>query len=145
MFIADPERLRQLDLAVLDDGRERMSRIAASAFAVAAVFGYLGSRWLQVKEMDAHFSDLPEPLEGMRIVQISDLHLGPHTSRRHLAKVVRKVREARPDLIAITGDQVDDYAGDVAWFAEAFAGLFAPLRVAAAQASGPALKVADLR
>lgn len=103
--------------------------IAASAFAVAAFVGYLGSRWLRVEEMDACFSDLPEPLEGMRIVQISDLHVGPHTSRSHLAKVVRKVRDARPDLIAITGDQVDDYAGDVAYFAEAFAGLRAPLGV----------------
>lgn len=103
--------------------------IAASAFAIAAVAGYFGSRWLQVKEMDADFPDLPEPLEEMRIVQISDLHVGPHTSRSYLAKVVRKVRDAHPDLIAITGDQVDDYAGDVAYFAEAFAGLSAPLGV----------------
>lgn len=100
--------------------------IAASAFAVAAVAGYLGSRWLRVKELDACFPDLPEALSGMRIVQISDLHVGPHTSRSHLAAVARKVRDARPDLIAITGDQVDDYAGDVAHFAEAFAGLSAP-------------------
>lgn len=103
--------------------------IAASAFVMAAVAGYFGSRWLRVKEMDAPFPDLPEPLEGMRIVQISDLHVGPHTSRSHLAKVVRKVRDARPGLIAITGDQMDDYAHDVVYFAEAFAGLSAPLGV----------------
>jgi predicted MPP superfamily phosphohydrolase len=100
--------------------------IAASAFAVAAVAGYIGSRWLRVKELDACFPDLPESLEGMRIVQVSDLHVGPHTSRSYLAAVVRKVRDARPDLIAITGDQVDDYARDVVYFAEAFAGLSAP-------------------
>jgi predicted MPP superfamily phosphohydrolase len=103
--------------------------IAASIFAFAAVAGYIGSRWLQVKEMDAPFPDLPEPLEGMRIVQISDLHVGPHTSRRYLAAVARKVRDAHPDLIAVTGDQVDDYASDVAYFAEAFSGLKAPLGV----------------
>lgn len=103
--------------------------IAASAFTVAAVAGYLGSRWLRVKELDVRFPDLPESLSGMRIVQISDLHVGPHTSRRHLARVVRKVQAAHPDLIAVTGDQVDDYARDVAYFAEAFAGLRAPLGV----------------
>jgi predicted MPP superfamily phosphohydrolase len=53
----------------------------------------------------------------MRIVQVSDLHVGPHTSLRHLAKVRRAVQHARPDLVAITGDQVDDYPGDVAHFA----------------------------
>jgi uncharacterized protein len=100
--------------------------IAASAYAVAALTGYIGSRWLRVKELDACFRDLPESLEGMRIVQVSDLHVGPHTSRCHLAAVARKVRDARPDLIAITGDQVDDYARDVAYFAEAFAELSAP-------------------
>lgn len=103
--------------------------IAASIFVVAAVAGYIGSRWLRVKALDVCFPDLPEPLEGMRIVQISDLHVGPHTPRRYLAAVVRKVRDARPDLIAITGDQVDDYAPDVAHFAKAFAGLSAPLGV----------------
>jgi uncharacterized protein len=103
--------------------------IAASAFAVAAVVGYIGSRWLRVKELDARFPNLPEPLSGMRIVQISDLHVGPHTSRSFLARIVRKVQDARPDLIAVTGDQVDDYAPDVAYFAQAFAGLRAPLGV----------------
>ena len=62
-------------------------------------------------------------------MQISDLHVGPHTPRRYLAAVARAVRDARPDLIAITGDQVDDYARDGAHFAEAFAGLSAPLGV----------------
>ncbi|HEX5715552.1 MAG TPA: metallophosphoesterase [Thermoanaerobaculia bacterium] len=103
--------------------------ITASAFAVAAVAGYIGSRWLRVKELDACFPDLPESLEGMRIVQVSDLHVGPHTSRSYLAAVARKVRDARLDLIAITGDQVDDYARDVVYFAEAFAGLSAPLGI----------------
>lgn len=103
--------------------------IAASAFAATAVAGYVGSRWLQVEELDARFPDLPAALEGMRIVQISDLHVGPHTPRRYLAAVARAVRDARPDLIAITGDQVDDYARDVAHFARAFSGLSAPLGV----------------
>jgi predicted MPP superfamily phosphohydrolase len=62
----------------------------------------------------------------MRIVQLSDLHVGPHTSRRHLARIATAVRDARPDLIAITGDQVDDYAGDVDHFIAAFGGLSAP-------------------
>lgn len=103
--------------------------IAASAYAVTAVAGYIGSRWLQVKELDARFPDLPASLEGMRIAQVSDLHVGPHTPRSYLAAVARAVQDARPDLIAITGDQVDDYARDVAHFAAAFSELSAPLGV----------------
>lgn len=103
--------------------------ITASVYTVLVLAGYVGSRWLQVKELDARFPDLPPGLEGMRIVQISDLHVGPHTPQRFLAKIVRAVQDARPDLIAITGDQVDDYARDVEPFADAFAGLSAPLGV----------------
>lgn len=103
--------------------------IVASAFTVLAIAGYIGSRWLRVEELEARFPDLPPALEGLRIVQVSDLHVGPHTSRRYLARVAQAVRDARPDLIAVTGDQVDDYARDVDCFAEAFAGLSAPLGV----------------
>ncbi|HEX5870890.1 MAG TPA: metallophosphoesterase, partial [Longimicrobium sp.] len=70
-------------------------------------------------------------LEGMRIVQLSDLHVGPHTSPRHLARIVEAVRRAEPDLIVLTGDQVDDYARDVEPLGRAFGGLDAPLGVVA--------------
>lgn len=91
--------------------------------------GYAGVRRLVVRTLDVGVEDLPPGLEGMRIVQVSDLHVGPHTSRRHLAKVVAAIRDARPDLIAITGDQVDDYARDIEPFAAAFHGLSAPYGV----------------
>lgn len=99
---------------------------AVSVMTVLAVVGYVGSRALRVAHVDATFDDLPAGLEGMRIVQISDLHVGPHTSHRHLARVVAAIEAAKPDIIAITGDQVDDYAGDVAHFARAFRNLHAP-------------------
>ena len=103
--------------------------VVAAIFVIAAVAGYVGSRQLRVKQIEALFPDLPSSVEGLRIVQVSDLHVGPHTSPRYLAKVARAVENARPDLVAITGDQVDDYPGDVAYFAEAFRGLSAPLGV----------------
>jgi hypothetical protein len=103
--------------------------LGAAAVSGLALLGYAGARRLVVRRLDIRVEDLPAGLDGMRIAQISDLHVGPHTSRRHLARVAKAVREARPDLIAITGDQVDDYARDVEPFAEAFHGLSAPLGV----------------
>ncbi len=94
-------------------------------FAVAIVVGYVGSKQLRIKQLNVAFSDLPAALDAMRIAQISDLHVGPHTSRRFLDKVVQSVQSAKPDVIAVTGDQVDDYAGDVKDFAAAFSALSA--------------------
>jgi len=103
--------------------------LAGSILSAIALAGYVGSRWLVTKELVAEHPDVPASLDGLRIVQISDLHVGPHTPRRFLARVHKAVHEARPDLIAITGDQVDDYAPDVQHFTNAFGSLTAPLGV----------------
>lgn len=63
------------------------------------------------------------------IAQISDLHVGPQTSRRYLARVLRAVEAAAPDLIAVTGDLVDDFPRDVEPYAAALGSLAAPLGV----------------
>lgn len=96
---------------------------------VGFAWGYVGTRRLVVRPLDVSYPELPKELEGMRIVQISDLHVGPHTSRRHLARIAEAVRNAQPDLIALTGDQVDDYARDVEPLGRAFGDLSAPLGV----------------
>lgn len=98
---------------------------------VAAAWGYAGTRRLVVRPLDVSFPGLPSGLEGSRIVQLSDLHVGPHTSRRHLARIEEAVRSAEPDLIVLTGDQVDDYARDVEPLGRALGGLSAPLGVIA--------------
>ena len=108
-------------------------RIAA-AIVIAVVgslllAGYLGSKALVVREVDASIPGLPAEFEGLSIAQVSDLHVGPHTSRRFLHRVVRTVRELSPDVIAVTGDLVDDRAEDVATYAAGLGALEAPLGV----------------
>jgi predicted MPP superfamily phosphohydrolase len=46
-------------------------------------------------------------LHGLRIAQISDLHVGPTIGRRYAQRVVNLVNGQKPDLIALTGDIVD--------------------------------------
>ena len=103
--------------------------LAVLIVAVLVLAGYVTTRRLVVRRMDVRVDSLPTGLAGMRIVQLSDLHVGPHTSRGHLARIAAAVREARPDLLVLTGDQVDDYARDIEPFAAAFNGLAAPLGV----------------
>ena len=55
--------------------------------------------------------DLPESFDGYRIVQVSDLHnnvYGPNQSY-----LLAKIREARPDVIVITGDLIDRNTANV--------------------------------
>ncbi|MBW2279100.1 MAG: metallophosphoesterase [Deltaproteobacteria bacterium] len=62
-------------------------------------------------------------LEGLRIVQISDVHLGAILGRDFAARIVDQVNALEPDLIAITGDLVDGPVSRVAAEAEPFADL----------------------
>lgn len=47
------------------------------------------------------------PLQAMKIVQISDLHVGTMIRRKYVEKIVRRVNELKPDLIVLTGDIAD--------------------------------------
>ncbi len=58
--------------------------------------------------------DLPEPLDGLHIVQISDLHFAPCFERRYFESVVDACRDWRADLVVITGDLVD-HDDAIAW------------------------------
>jgi uncharacterized protein len=63
---------------------------------------------LCLREWDVAIPDLPEPLAGLRIVQISDLHLAPCFRRAYFERVIGACRDWEADLIVLTGDVVDD-------------------------------------
>ncbi len=93
------------------------------------IFGYLGARGLVVRHVDVDVAGLAPAFDGLRIGQLSDLHIGPHTSRRFLDRVVATTNALQPDLIAVTGDLVDDRSEDAAVYARRLRLLAAPLGV----------------
>jgi predicted MPP superfamily phosphohydrolase len=68
-------------------------------------------------------------LAGLRIVMISDLHVGPHVGRSFMERVVALVNAERPDVVAITGDLVDGPIERLAPDVEPLRRLTAPLGV----------------
>jgi predicted MPP superfamily phosphohydrolase len=91
--------------------------------------GYIGSKRLVVRRVDVDVPGLPASFDGLRIAQLSDLHVGPHIPSRFLDRVVRTTQTLAPDLIAVTGDLIDDRAEDVGVYAKKLGGLSAPLGV----------------
>ncbi len=55
-------------------------------------------------ELEVHY--LPPAMDGLKIVQLSDIHYMPEDDERHLTSIVEKVNEINPDLIMLTGDYV---------------------------------------
>lgn len=60
----------------------------------------------QTKEVDIHVPNLPKDLNGVRIVQISDIHMSPYLTRKELAHVVGMANETRAHLAVVTGDLI---------------------------------------
>jgi hypothetical protein len=94
----------------------------------SSVFGFLeASSSPKIKEVNVPIENLPSELNGLKIAQISDLHIGPTIRRDYVADVVKKVLETNPDLIAITGDLIDGTPHRLMEHTEPLSRLSAPL------------------
>jgi predicted MPP superfamily phosphohydrolase len=60
-----------------------------------------------VRRVDIPVPGLAPDLDGLRIVQISDLHVGPTMRLAYVRRVVDMTKALAPDVIALTGDIVD--------------------------------------
>lgn len=79
--------------------------LAAGLLTVAGVFW--AHQGLRVREISIPIENLPEALEGFRIAQISDLHIGSTIGPGYVEKVVRLVQKLGPDMTVLTGDIID--------------------------------------
>lgn len=80
--------------------------LLASPFAVAG-YGYLVERTnFHVREIDIRIPDLHPALEGLRLLQLTDIHLSPFLSVRELERVIHASNETKPHLTLVTGDMI---------------------------------------
>ena len=77
----------------------------------------------RVEAVEVPVAGLHRDLDGLRIVQLSDVHVGPTIRGSWLSRVVEQVNALEPDLVALTGDFVDGFVEDLAPELSALAGL----------------------
>jgi predicted MPP superfamily phosphohydrolase len=97
-----------------DSGNPADGVAAWRALAVVAIAGFLGVvavrdglRPPAVTRVEHRLQRWPATRDGFRIVQISDLHIGPIRGRAFALDLAARVNGLAPDLIAVTGDLVD--------------------------------------
>ncbi len=81
----------------------------ATTFAIAlSGWGVWSAvRPVEVKRLTVRLKKLPEALRGLRLVQLTDMHVGPTIGRNFVEDIVGKVNELDADIVAITGDLID--------------------------------------
>jgi hypothetical protein len=89
--------------------------VPLAALALTALGFFNARRTAAVRRVRIPLAGLDPRMEGLRIVQVTDIHVGPTIKKEYLQAIVERVNALDPDVVAITGDLVD---GSVAELAE---------------------------
>lgn len=73
--------------------------------------------------------NLPDAFNGLKIVQISDIHSGSFISTKHIEEAIKIVLQQNADVIFFTGDLVNDRANETEPFLEILNRIKAPMGV----------------
>ncbi len=101
-----------------------------TALSVVCLLGLLslwkGLHSFKIKPVNIKLKRLPQSFDGFKIVQITDLHVGPLIKGKWVRRVVNKVNALKPDMIVITGDLVDGSVEELSNHVAPLADLQAP-------------------
>jgi hypothetical protein len=101
--------LRERIPAFRSDRREFLKRttavLCAAPVAVLAT-AVITRKNFHIKEINLKFPNLPKDLQGLRLLQVSDIHIGTFFTANDLARVADASNNLRADLAFITGDLI---------------------------------------
>jgi len=91
--------------------RRRFFRTAYTALLAAppaalAYGTFIQRHQLYLREQKLDVPDLPPDLDGLRMVQLTDIHLSPFLSRTELQRAVDMANETRANIAVVTGDLI---------------------------------------
>lgn len=141
MLVEDLGRIGSGVLGLFGSGDEpfladRRSFISKAGLMVAAIpfsallYGMVRTAFnFTVRKKTVHFSELPKAFDGLKILQISDMHSGSFASPSFITKAIDRILEQKADIIFFTGDLVNNKASEAEPFLDELKRLTAPLGV----------------
>ncbi len=108
---------------------KRASFAAAGSLGVSSM-GYASTQGLPgLRRITLELPTLPPQWDGLRVLQISDVHAGAYMSADRMLRIRDLANSLPADLVVFTGDQIDRRRVDADLFVRGFAGITAPLGV----------------
>jgi uncharacterized protein len=84
-------------------------KIAGGSAAAGLGYSFLVEpRWFGVSNQVIPIRGLHSSLDGLRLVQLTDIHHGPWLSLGYVREVVRAANDLKPDLVLLTGDYISE-------------------------------------
>jgi len=86
--------------------------LASGVPFMATAYGFASERLrYRIEKVEVPVANLPKGLEGLRVVQLSDIHIGDFMPRAEVRRAVEMANELNADLAVVTGDFISS-AGD---------------------------------
>jgi len=103
--------------------------LAGAGLFSALSYGINNRYRYQLRKLRLAFPTLPAAFDGLKIVQLSDIHAGSFTDPLAVEKGIQLILDQAPDLILFTGDLVNNLASEMDEYWPLFAKLKAPMGV----------------
>ncbi len=87
--------------------------VVGTAGSVGVVGFFEIQRTPNVVQCDVPIAGLPPEFHGFRIVQLTDIHVGPTIRGEYLERCVAVANELGADVVAVTGDLIDGFVADL--------------------------------
>lgn len=101
--------------------------LAALLSFILVIYGCIDAQRIRVKHLEITTPHLLPEDGRLRIVQISDVHVGIIIREKRLAPILEIVKKANPDILVSTGDLLDGELDNIMQEAQRFAAVKAPL------------------
>lgn len=95
------------DLTPLMLSRRQSVGVAVGVSLCLMAYGAVEAYRISVEQVILRTPKLPASAEAIRIVQISDVHLGPMLYPGRIDPMVNAIEQAQPDILVCTGDLID--------------------------------------
>ena len=100
--------------------------IPLAVSVLVGVYGLVEALNIRTERIVIKSPKIPEKVGKVRIVQISDVHLGLIMGEWRLERILREVRRAHPDILVSTGDLLDGQINDISRMADQINGIRTP-------------------
>lgn len=117
-------RVSRLDFLV------KLGFIVGSVPFFSMLYGMFGGAYdYRIRKVGLKAPNLPLSFDGLKVIQISDLHTGSFMGPSQLTKAVELILEQKPDLVFFTGDLVNDRHVEAMEFKDVLSRIKAPMGV----------------
>jgi predicted MPP superfamily phosphohydrolase len=99
--------------------------LAAFISIILVTYGYIDAQRIRVKHLEIATEHVLPETGRLRIVQISDVHVGIIIREKRLDAILERAREAQPDILVSTGDLLDGELDNIMQDAGRFAAITA--------------------